>query len=71
MKETTIKLVMDQFLAMPKEHIAVTHIKHALQKYSNKKIYVMPSKGIGHEPLGRDMNKRIANPFTGKAILQI
>ena len=26
MKETTIKLVMDQFLAMPKEHIAATHI---------------------------------------------
>ena len=34
----------------------------------------MPSKGVGHEPLSRDMNKRIADPFTsftGEAILQI
>ena len=32
MKETTIKLVMDQFLAMPKEHIAAMHIKNYIAK---------------------------------------
>ena len=62
---------MDQFLALPKEHIAATHIKKYIEKYSNKKIYVMPSKVVRHEPLSRDMNKLIANPFTGEAILQI
>ena len=32
MKETTIKLLMDQFLAMPKEHIVATHIKKYIAK---------------------------------------
>ena len=32
MKETSIKLVMDQFLVLPKVHIAATHIKKYIAK---------------------------------------
>ena len=32
MKETTIKHVIDQVLAMPKDHIAATHIKKYIAK---------------------------------------